>query len=82
MALLSGLTYSEGLGGVFSLSGFLFPNLDEKTFQKLLPIYISHGDEDFMVPWDLANQSYKVLTGRENISLNLVKGLDHSIEQV
>lgn len=82
MALHNGLTYEKGvLGGIIGLSGYLFP---QTKLQKVIPpVLLSHGEDDGVVKFSFALESYS----RENfvkhpqVTLNQQKNLDHSLDQ-
>lgn len=66
IALTTGLTYSKPLGGLLALSGYL-PFSDE-VFEKAslanknIPIFLAHGNQDFVVPYFLGEETRKMLT--------------------
>jgi predicted esterase len=51
MALHAGLSYEKKLGGIMGLSGFYFTNTEVTTVNQDLPIFLSHGTIDSMIPW-------------------------------
>lgn len=66
MALTTGLAFPLRLGGIIALSGFL-PHPD--VFLKLAhpaqqhtPLFLGHGDEDDIVPFQLGEESQAVLS--------------------
>ncbi len=65
IALTTGLTFSEKLGGLLALSGYL-PNA-EQTLQilapanKNIPIFLGHGTDDNVVPFSLGEKVYSAL---------------------
>jgi len=61
IALSTGLSYPEPLGGVIALSGFL-PNADQMPGHKSLPIFIAHGSQDVVVPCLLGQMTCDALT--------------------
>lgn len=63
MALYSGLSFGQKLGGIFGLSGYLFPHTEIK--QKL-PIFLYHGKSDPMIPYLWAQESYKPISNLPN----------------
>ncbi len=65
MALTTGLTYPERLGGMIALSGYL-PRADEILQQatianQSIPIFIGHGLEDSIVPYLLGKNAFQLL---------------------
>lgn len=66
IALSTGLSYPEPLAGVIALSGFL-PNAEQlianvREYNKSLPIFIAHGNQDLVVPCMLGQITADVLT--------------------
>lgn len=65
IALTTGLTYADKLGGILALSGYL-PN-PEQALQfaapanKHTPIFLGHGTEDNIVPHNLGEKLYTAL---------------------
>lgn len=73
MALHTGLTSPEKLGGVIGLSGYIpmiqsFPDARSEANQKT-PVFLAHGIEDEVVPFGRGESSFKVL-----------KELDYDVE--
>jgi phospholipase/carboxylesterase len=65
IALSTGLSYPEPLAGVIALSGFL-PNAEQiianvREYNKSLPIFIAHGNQDLVVPCMLGQITADVL---------------------
>lgn len=58
MALHCGLQYPKRLGGIFALSGFLFPITHFGEPNEETPIFIAHGMKDFVIKFELSQQSY------------------------
>jgi phospholipase/carboxylesterase len=66
IALSTGLSYPEPLAGVIALSGFL-PNAEQilasvRDYDKSLPMFIAHGNQDAVVPCMLGQTTADVLT--------------------
>lgn len=65
MALTTGLTYPQRLGGILALSGCLpfTPSLTEKIHQSNhdTPIFLAHGIEDNIVPYTLGASTHLML---------------------
>ena len=65
MALITGLTYPAPLAGIIALSGYL--PLPQETLKKAqaankhTPIFIAHGDQDFVVSYDFGKTTYLIL---------------------
>ncbi len=65
LALATALHYPEKLAGVIALSGYLLnaeKMLSDITVNKALPIFVAHGTDDFVLPYQLGAQSAKQLT--------------------
>lgn len=63
IALTTGLSYPEQLGGIIALSGYL-PNADQILQQSAhpsLPIFLGHGIEDPIVPSALGESAFHLL---------------------
>lgn len=65
IALSTGLSYPEPLAGVIALSGFL-PNAEQiiagtREYNKSLPIFVAHGNQDLVVPCMLGQITADVL---------------------
>lgn len=61
MALHVGLTYKHLLGGLIGISGFMFPFTTLEDSKKKLPIFLGHGNSDFVIPEFFAQLSYSLL---------------------
>ncbi len=65
LALYAGLRFSEKLGGIAALSGYL--PLAKKLAEERHPenhqtkIFLAHGEEDFVVPFEFGKLSYQYL---------------------
>ena len=64
ISLTTFLLHTEKLGGVVGCSGALCADIDWKTVNADLKtdMFIYHGTSDPMIPVDLAEQSYEVMT--------------------
>lgn len=67
MALVSGVTYKEQLGGIFGLSCYLLlqktlKEMREDSPNKKTPIFMGHGDADQVVAHKYGEMSAKALT--------------------
>lgn len=81
MALYCGLTAEHQFGGIFGLSGFWIPTMSISSKASTTPVYISHGENDYMIPWKWASFSYAPLKSIiKTLHLNVVEGLEHGIE--
>ncbi len=63
IALATGLTYPERLGGIIALSGYLPPNTLQtaSAANQSLPIFLAHGTEDTIVPYRLGENTHQLL---------------------
>eukprot|EP00331_Platyophrya_macrostoma_P023834 CAMPEP_0176441730 /NCGR_PEP_ID=MMETSP0127-20121128/21384_1 /TAXON_ID=938130 /ORGANISM="Platyophrya macrostoma, Strain WH" /LENGTH=236 /DNA_ID=CAMNT_0017826589 /DNA_START=8 /DNA_END=718 /DNA_ORIENTATION=+ len=81
MALHNGLQYPKTLGGILCFSGFGFPVTKETEENKKTPIFISHGEEDQLLPWKKVGSTYKnVETDVRKITRSIIKDLGHGID--
>jgi predicted esterase len=67
MALISGVTYKNQLGGIFGLSCYLLlqktlKELPQDSPNKKTPIFMGHGDADQVVAHKFGKMSMDVLT--------------------
>lgn len=65
MALTTGLAFSQKIGGIIALSGFL-PHPERflkeaNPIQHQTPIFLGHGNQDEIVPYHLGEESQAVL---------------------
>ena len=65
IALTTGLTYSQRLGGIIALSGYL-PQGNQLMKQatavnQSIPIFLGHGTDDTIVPYSLAKSACELL---------------------
>lgn len=78
IALFSGITNKEKLGGVFGLSCYLLLSDRIKNYtpenwpNKKTPFFMGHGLDDEVVKYDFGKMSSKALTdmGLEDVSFN------------
>jgi len=61
IALQCGLHYSESLAGLMILSSYLPLTDDLANAHKSLPIFIAHGQQDPVIPIQIAQRSYQAL---------------------
>lgn len=60
----SALLFNKPLAGLLSLSTYLARNVDIHESNQLLPIYIFHGENDSMVPFDRGETAYEDLVSK------------------
>jgi predicted esterase len=87
MSLLSGLTYKNKLGGIFSLSAYLllhkkFPDLvPADNPNKETPIFMAHGTADQVVDYKMGVMSKDILKRLEyNVDFRTYEDLTHSAD--
>ncbi len=78
LSLHIGFESKHKLGGVLALSGFMFK--ETKINNEDLNVLITHGDDDSMIPSKVAEASYLKIKVLKNVSYNLIKNLEHSID--
>jgi phospholipase/carboxylesterase len=65
MALIAGLQHDKPLAGLIALSGFLplAPEIlgQTSTINRQLPIFIAHGKQDPIVPFEMGQMTYEIL---------------------
>jgi phospholipase/carboxylesterase len=98
IALLTGLRYAKPLAGILALSGYL-PFADELLQQasnanRQVPIFIAHGNQDFIVPFALGEAAYLTLQQagypvewhsypiQHSVSENEIRDISHWLQQI
>ena len=82
MALHCGLEHDKPLGGIICCSGYLFPVTKESKENSAVPIFISHGEADELLPWKICSLSYaKLENSGHKITKVIEKYLGHSINE-
>ncbi|CAK9021914.1 unnamed protein product [Durusdinium trenchii] len=82
LALQSALSFPHALAGVCSIAGWASAGLmPSKAETSELPIFMSHGHDDRMVPIEVARNSCSALAalGYKKVSLMTFKGLRHQL---
>ena len=59
LSLLVGLTFEHLLGGVISLSGYLFPEIEIREENKDLNIFVGHGENDNVISYLTSKEEMK-----------------------
>ena len=59
LSLLVGLTFEHLLGGVISLSGYLFPEIEIREENKDLNIFVGHGENDNVISYLTSKEAMK-----------------------
>jgi len=81
MALKTSLTFDQPLGGIISLSGFLFYGTVENEKNKNIPILISHGRDDPLLAYALCSKSYEKLDSKAHeIRTEILNHLEHGLD--
>jgi predicted esterase len=68
LSLISGLKYDkEKIGGIIIMSGWIFSNttLFDNYYEKDIPIFIGHGDNDKVVLYDCAEKLNNILINKK-----------------
>uniref|UniRef100_A0A0N5AL58 palmitoyl-protein hydrolase n=1 Tax=Syphacia muris TaxID=451379 RepID=A0A0N5AL58_9BILA len=79
LALYAGLTYDKPLAGILGLSSFLIRKDRDCTANKEIPIFMGHGDQDFLVPLTFGRLTEEYLKKfNRNVELKVYRGMSHS----
>ena len=80
MALYVGMYFPHNLGGIVGLSGLLFPFTELNENKKNLPILLSHGEWDSVIPFSVSYESYeRLFNGNYNIQFHKFRA-EHTID--
>ena len=79
MSLYIGLTYDHLLGGVISLSGFVFPELENLKKNKELNIFNAHGDVDNVILNQFNLDTLKMIQDYKGLNNFIYHNLGHNI---
>ena len=78
ISLSAGLNFTKTLGAILGFSGFLFPNVVESQENQNIPILVSHGRLDPLIPCVLAEKSYLKLDEKKHgLKKYIDENLDH-----
>lgn len=81
MALHIGLQYPKPLGGILVFSGFGFPITKELKENGSVPIFISHGEADPLLPYKRCSLTHANLENKvRTVTKVIVPNLGHSID--
>ena len=71
------------MGGIFALSGYLFPITEIHKENEKTPIFFSHGVADPLIPLELSKLSYKKLFEKTDRKTKTVwePDLEHSVNE-
>lgn len=82
LALYAGLTYDKPLGGIIGLSSFLVRKEKipkDVTVNKNVPIFMGHGDQDFLVPLNFGRLTEAYVKSFDpNVVMKIYEGMPHS----
>lgn len=83
MALHVGLGYDKPLGGVIGLSGFKLMETAHHPCNKDIPVFLSHGTDDTVLPLENVKVSYEYddWLQKPNVQLFIEPDMAHTIEQ-
>ncbi|KAL4435970.1 hypothetical protein ABPG74_022205 [Tetrahymena malaccensis] len=82
LALYSGLSYQQKIGGIIALSGYYIDTCQISKENIDVPIYFSHGLDDQIVKIEYMQQTIKFLQYiNPNFKIEYEPGLGHSIGQ-
>ena len=59
LSLLVGLTFEHSIGGVISLSGYLFPEIKIREENKKINIFVGHGEKDDVINFLTSKEEMK-----------------------
>jgi phospholipase/carboxylesterase len=79
MSLYIGLSYENNIGGVIAMSGLLFPFTKIAEGKKKLPIFITHGKYDPLLPEAFCSSTYQqIIKDQFNVTYKTYD-IDHTI---
>ncbi|KAK9764589.1 hypothetical protein K7432_007770 [Basidiobolus ranarum] len=84
MALLTGLTIKHKLAGIIGLSGYLplRHNIFSMTTENKIPIFMGHGTDDPVVPYQFGQMSSEQLqTQGYDVKFHAYPGMEHSCSE-
>jgi len=59
LSLLVGLSFEHCIGGVISLSGYLFPEIKIREENKKINIFVGHGENDDVITFSTSKEEMK-----------------------
>ena len=59
ISLLVGLTFEHKIGGIISLSGYLFPEINIREENKDINIFVGHGEIDNIISYNTSKEEMK-----------------------
>ena len=79
ISLLVGLTYEHLIGGVISLSSYLFPEIEIKDDKKNLNIFVGHGEDDNVISYSTSMEEMKRIENFKGFEKHSYPGKKHTI---
>ena len=79
LSLFLGLTFEHLLGGVISLSGYLFSQIKIREENKKLNIFVGHGEDDNVIHYLTSREQMKRIEKFENFHCFSYPGAGHTI---
>lgn len=82
MALHIALGYEKPLGGVVGLSGFKFRETEAHANNKDIPILLTHGTVDEVVPFEATKTQYELKDWLKspNVKFHPIEGMNHAMD--
>ena len=81
ISLYTGYTFQHLLGGVISLCGFLFPQVNIVGNKDKLKVFLIHGKRDKIFPFDFHNQTIDKIIGFSGVETYYQDNLTHFFDQ-
>ena len=81
LSLFLGLTFEHLLGGVISLSGYLFSQIKIREENKKLNIFVGHGEDDNVINYLASREQMKRIENFENFHCFSYPGAGHTITE-
>ena len=80
MSMYTGLQYNKSLAGIMGWSGYLFPWIKVSPENENVPIFLSHGTDDQVVPHKMSELTFQRLDVKKHQMVKVIeKGMEHSI---
>lgn len=81
LSLYTGYTFNHLLGGVLCCSGCLFPQTKILPQNLGLKVFVGHGTDDDVIPFDTHKLSIAPLGNTDNITKCYYQNMHHTIDQ-
>jgi len=80
MSMYTGLQYNKSLAGIMGWSGYLFPWIKVSKENENVPIFLSHGTDDQVVPYKMSELTFQRLDAKKHQMVKVIeKGMEHTI---